>query len=216
MSNNVFRVSDAFNDVPVASPSAIQDNNSWKLVGASAACVVDSNGGVKLTTTSSATGKASLQPVATSGFGGTAWNSNSQPSFTAQIKTPASLTGLTIDVGLAQNPSITNGSGINLNFAAVFFLYEPSFSANWVLLFTSGNGKSTKIITNIPVVAATSYLFNVYLDSNLNVFYTINGNPAYFNPVGKLIANTVLIPYLGCSGNVVSITAQNTIMQQAV
>ncbi len=216
-----YAATENFAKVPVATPSTISDNTNFVLEGSSAACTRDTNGGVHLTTDSNPDSLAFLTPASDSAFADTTWGIDNLLSFEATIKTASTLTDTEITVGISDAPtSVTDFSGIDDNHTDVFFTYQPSVSPNWILVANDGTeataGVSHVVVTNIPVVADTAYSLGIKFTAELDCFFYIDSNQAYFNPVTVFQTDRSAAPFVGVRGNAKSVGVLGCTISQAV
>ncbi len=213
----IFSASENFAKVPVASPSAIADNNNWFLSGISAACARATGGGVTLTTNAATDAIAELLPFTGSAWAGTNWATGSQLNFNVLVKTAASIADIVHNIGLSDYPTdITAITHDDETQKDISFVYQSDYSANWLIVVTLGNSTDPIVIdTKVPVVASTAYKFGFRLDSDRNLFMTINDEPAYFNQV-CVFPSANLKPYCGLRGNAKALTVLSADIFQTV
>jgi len=99
------------------------------------------------------------------------------PRFTAQLKTPSSLTGAGIVAGMALGSDVSEGTYATQN--GMFFRYNPVLADGgadtaWQLMTCNGTGTCTATTTGVTVATSTEYAVIVDYDGT-TVRGTVNG-----------------------------------------
>jgi len=178
-------------------------DTDFELLGTNAVstcATISTTGGVKLTTTTSASDSCIILPhldTKQSAYATTLWNSAKSPSFETLVETGSNITDVTIWAGL----KLTNTPVVATDDDQVFFRYQDTQGSGcWQLIHSvAGTDTTYTVPTSIcPAVAvSTRYKLRLEIGSDRTVNGYINDIPVRINPFGALTSLTTLKPYLG-------------------
>lgn len=130
----------------------------------------NTNGGIKLTTTTSSADQVIIGGVSTSAWGLTFPPAN-QVVFETQIVTDTNITAVTIWAGL----KLSTTSVTTTDNDQTFFRYQDTVNGgNWQMIDSTANADNAQD-TGVTVAASTAYLLQIKVGEDLIPRYYING-----------------------------------------
>lgn len=188
-----------FNQIPgINADVGIAKNVDFELLGTgavSADLTFYAEGGVNLATHGGATDSAILLPhldSLQSIWTGVTWGSDQQTMWGCHVRTPSSLTNITLWAGL----KLTNTPVIATDADQAFFRYANGTDTNWQCI-TSNNNTDTQADSGIALAASTEYRLWVVIDASRVPHYFINGVEVSGTAATALKDTTDYIPYIG-------------------
>lgn len=174
-------------------------------------------GGITLTTTTTSGDQVILVPhldANQSAWAQVTWGTDQETAWFADIKTPATITTMTIWAGL----KLTNTSTTATDDDQCFFRFQPSVNSGKLQAISSIGGTDSATDTGITVAASTRYRFGVVIDSGRQAsFWARVGaeDPILIKRTAALTNAVDLIPYIGVETGAAAARAV-TVYQQAI
>lgn len=154
----------------------------------------NTNGGIKLTTTTSSADQVIIGGVSTSAWGLTFPPTN-QVVWEAQVVTDANITAVTIWAGL----KLTTTSVTVTDNDQTFFRYQDTVNGgNWQMIDSTGNVDNIQD-TTVPVTVSTAYLLQIKVGEDLIPRYYIN--MVHVGDGKALTSAAAFIPVVGVQTN---------------